>query len=85
MNNYFMYLAARGQGKTWLTALFCTIRCILYPGTKICVASKNRNQANEVLEKITTDFMDKSDNLKLEIEDYSVGQNKAYVLFKNGS
>lgn len=85
VSNYFMYLAARGQGKTWLTALFCTIRCILYPGTKICVASKNRNQANEVLEKITTDFMDKSDNLKLEIEDYSVGQNKAYILFKNGS
>ncbi len=73
------------QGKTWLTALFCTIRCILYPGTKICVASKNRNQANEVLEKITTDFLDKSDNLKLEIEEFSVGQNKAYILFKNGS
>ncbi|WP_143322768.1 hypothetical protein [Clostridium sp. HBUAS56010] len=84
-SNYFMYLAARGQGKTWLIALFCVIRSILFPGTKICVASKNRNQANEVLEKITTDFMEKSDNLKLEIEDYSVGQNKAFILFKNGS
>lgn len=37
------------------------------------------------MEKITTDFMDKSDNLRLEIEDYSVGQNKAFILFKNGS
>lgn len=84
-SNYFMYLAARGQGKTWLTAVFCVIRCVLYPGTKICVGSKNRNQANEVLEKITTDLMINSDNLKMEIEDYSVGQNKAYIKFKNGS
>lgn len=85
VNNYFMYLAARGQGKTWLTAIFCVTRCILYPGTKICVGSKNRNQANEVLEKITTDLMVNSDNLKMEISDYSVGQNKAYIEFKNGS
>jgi hypothetical protein len=85
LSNYFMYLAARGQGKTWLTAIFCVVRCILYPGTKICVASKNRSQANEVLEKITTDLMVNSDNLRLEISDYSVGQNKAFIEFKNGS
>ncbi len=32
--NFTMYLAARGQGKTYLTALFCCVRCILFPGTK---------------------------------------------------
>lgn len=36
---HLMYFASRGSGKTWLTALYCIIRCILYPGTKICVAS----------------------------------------------
>lgn len=71
--------------KTWLVAVFCVIRCILYPGTKICIASQNRNQANEVLEKITTDLMIKSANLRMEISDYSVGQNKAFIEFKNGS
>jgi phage terminase large subunit len=35
----FLYIASRGSGKTWLTALYCVVRCILYPGTKICVAS----------------------------------------------
>ena len=35
--NFSTYLAARGQGKTWLTALFCVVRAILYPGSKIAV------------------------------------------------
>ena len=36
---HYMYFASRGSGKTWLTALYCVIRCILYPGTKICIVS----------------------------------------------
>lgn len=88
-NNYFMYLAARGQSKTWLTALFCVIRCILFPKTKICIASATRPQANEVLLKITDDFMKNygwgSDNLKREISYTAVGNNKAVIEFANGS
>lgn len=87
--NYFMYLAARGQGKTFLTALFCVVRCILFPKTKICVASATRTQANEVLLKITDDFMKNygwgSDNLRREITYASVGANKAVIEFANGS
>lgn len=88
-NNYFMYIAARGQGKTWLTALFCIIRCILFPKTKICIASATRSQANEVLSKITDDFMKNygwgSENLRNEISYSTVGANKAIIEFKNGS
>jgi hypothetical protein len=29
-NNYSMFMAARGLGKTWLTAVYCIIRCILW-------------------------------------------------------
>lgn len=89
LNNYFMYIAARGQGKTYLTALFCVIRCILFPKTKICVASATRPQANEVLSKITDDFMKNygwgSENLRREISYYTVGTNKAVIEFHNGS
>lgn len=85
LSNYFMYLAARGQGKTFLTAIFCVIRCILYPGTKICIASKNRSQANEVLSKVETELMPNSPNLRLEISECSIGQNKAIIKFHNGS
>ena len=88
-NNFFMYIAARGQGKTFLVALFCVIRCILFPKTKICIASATRPQANEVLLKITEDFMKNykwgSDNLKREISEYVVGTNKAVINFHNGS
>lgn len=89
LNNAFMYVAARGQGKSWLTALFCITRCILFPKTKICIASSTRSQANEVLEKITLDFMKNygtgSENLKREITYATVGTNKAIIEFANGS
>lgn len=88
-NNFFMYIAARGQGKTWLTALFCVVRCILFPKTKICIASATRPQANEVLLKITDDFMKNygfgSENLRREITYAAVGANKAVIDFANGS
>ena len=88
-NNYFMFCASRGLGKTWLTALFCVVRCILFPGTKICVASSTRIQGNEVLLKITDDFCKNygwgSDNLNNEISEKSIGQNNAKIEFKNGS
>ena len=88
-NYYFMYIAARGQGKTFLVALFCVVRCILFPKTKICVASATRSQANEVLSKIESEFMKNyewgSENLRREILDCSIGANKAVINFKNGS
>ena len=83
--NYFMYLAARGQGKTFLTAIFCVVRCILFPKTKIVIASATRTQANEVLLKITDDLMKNygwgSDNLRREITYASVGANSG--VFRN--
>ena len=89
VNNYFMYIAARGQGKTWLTALFCVARCILFPRTKICIASSTRPQANEVLLKIKDDFMKNygwgSANLRKEVTSCKIGQNEGMIEFANGS
>ena len=88
-NNYSLYVASRGQGKTFLMALFAIIRCILFPHTKICVASATRSQANELLSKIEDEFMKGfgwgSDNLKREITYHTVGTNKAVIEFANGS
>ena len=41
MNKYsfFMYIAARGQGKSYLIAIYCVIRAILYPNSNIVLAS----------------------------------------------
>ena len=77
------------QGKTYLTALFAAIRCILFPATKICVASATRTQANEVLLKITDEFLKNldwgSENLKNEILTYTINANKGEIYFRNGS
>lgn len=83
--HYFMYIAARGQGKSFLTAIFCVVRCILYPGTKICIASGKRKQAIEVLEKITTILMPNSANLRAEIKKVQISQADAYIEFHNTS
>lgn len=90
-NDKFMYIASRGQGKTWLVALFCICRCILYPKTGICVASKTRTQGNEVLEKIEKIFMKMydwgSENLRREIDEKNshIGAADAEINFYNGS
>ena len=44
-SNIFVFVAARGIGKTFLSAIYCCIRCILWPGTRICIASGTRGQA----------------------------------------
>lgn len=84
-NDNFYYVASRGQGKTYLVALFCLIRCILFPGTKIKVASYTFKQAKEVVLKITDDFMHKSSLISSEILKVSTGQNDCYIFFRNGS
>lgn len=83
--NYFMFIAARGIGKTWLTALFCVVRCILYPGSKIVVCAGTLKQANGVLLKIQDEFMKQSPILCSEIEKCNIGINDAIIMFKNGS
>ena len=49
-------IAARGIGKTFIGALYLVARCILYPGTKVCIASGTRGQAMTVIEKIMTEI-----------------------------
>jgi hypothetical protein len=84
-SNYFMYIASRGQGKSYLVAIFACVRCILYPETQICIAAKNRSQSINVLEKITTLLMPNSANLRNEIDNYNTKGQDAYISFKNGS
>lgn len=80
-----IYLASRGGGKSFLMAIFCCIYSILYPGTHICVASKTRTQAMEIITKIQTILMPKSANLCMEIEEIKTGAQDGRVTFRNGS
>lgn len=70
--------------KTYLVALFCVVRCLLYPSTTIVVSSYTFKQGKETILKIVDDFMRKSPLLRNEIEKCSVGQNDCSVYFKSG-
>lgn len=83
-NHYFMYLASRGQGKTFLTSIYCCVRAILFPQTKIIIASGTKGQSREVIEKID-DLRKISPNLAREISDLKTSTNDAKVEFHNGS
>ena len=80
-------VACRGIGKSFLSAIFCCARCILYPGTKICIASGTRGQSINVLEKIMTELKPNSPELAHEIDEKETNINNttAKIQFKNGS
>ena len=83
----FVFIASRGLGKTYMCAIFCVYRAIMYPGTKICVASGTRGQAINVLEKIMQEIRPRSPELALEINDKETHVNgtNAVIQFKNAS
>jgi hypothetical protein len=84
--DYLMYLAARGQGKSYLIAVICCIRCILYPQTKIIVASGTKGQAKLIItEKIAKDLVINYPNLAREIKEIKTSANEIVVIFQNGS
>ena len=80
-----IYLASRGGGKSFLFGLFCVCDCILYPGTTVCLASKTRAQAIEIIDKIQTLLMPISANLRMEISEVKSSQAESYIGFRNGS
>lgn len=83
-NHFFMYLASRGQGKSFISAIYAVARCILYPGTIVVVASGTKGQATSVLKKIE-ELRPNSPNMKREILDIRTGSNNAECTFHNGS
>ena len=80
-----IFLASRGAGKSFLMAVFCVCYSILYPGSRICIASKTRKQAAEPINKIQEILMPLSENLRSEIKEIKTAQNESFVSFWNGS
>ncbi|MBD5589180.1 terminase large subunit domain-containing protein [Clostridium botulinum] len=81
---FFMFIASRGMGKSWLTAIFCVCRAVLYPETKIILSSGNKSQAVEIINYINS-FRKNSDCLHREVSYLSDNINNAKVEFFNGS
>lgn len=84
-NHFFMFIASRGLGKSFLSAIYVCVRCILYPETKIIVTSKVKSQGISVLRKIKEDLRPKSAFLQREIIDINTGAQDPRIDFANGS
>jgi hypothetical protein len=87
MNKYsfFMYIAARGQGKSYLIAIYCVIRAILYPSSNIVLASGTKGQARLIITEKIFALKNNSKNVEREIKEFKTSANECYVVFWNGS
>lgn len=83
----FVFIAARGIGKTFLCAVYLVARCILYPGTHVCISSGTRGQSHQIFEKILTELVPKSPELYNEIDwkQTKTGGQDAMIVLKNTS
>jgi len=82
----FVFIASRGASKSFLIAVFACVRAILYPHSEIVISCKVRNQAIEILDdKILKELCGMSSNLKNEILRSTINNQKAEIIFKNGS
>lgn len=85
LNTFFMLVAARGLSKSFMIAIFACARCVLYPNTKVIIASGIKKQAKLIItEKIEKELM-QYPNFAREIKQVKSSSNDATVIFHNGS
>lgn len=83
---YFMFIATRGIGKSWITAVYACARCILYPNQLVVIAAGSKKQAALIVtHKIGLELINASPNLKKEIKKINTSAQETYVEFWNGS
>lgn len=86
ISDIFLIVASRGLGKSYLIAVYCCVRAILYPNSKIIIASATKGQSRLLIsQKIDKELKAKYPNLAREIEDIKTSANESVVIFKNGS
>lgn len=73
------------QGKSFILAIFCVTRCILYPGTVIAVSSKTRKQGAEIFDKIQNIILPNCPYLKDEIQGFVMNNVEGSITFANTS
>lgn len=83
--NKTCFIACRGLGKTFLTAIFCCVRAILYPGSKIILASGNKKQAGNIITEKIVELRRNSPTLDREISEIKTQHDYICCNFKNGS
>lgn len=86
INNFIVVVASRASAKSFISALYACIRCILYPNSMIVLASSTKGQSKLLVsEKIQKELMNMSPRLRREIRKIKDNQNEVIVSFKNNS
>ena len=86
INNCIVVVASRASAKSFISALYACIRCILYPNSMIVLASSTKGQSKLLVsEKIQKELMNMSPRLRREIRKIKDNQNEVIVFFKNNS
>lgn len=84
-STYFTFIAARGLGKTFLTAIYAIVRAILFPDSLVVISSATKTQAMEMFLKIEGIY-NASENFRREcIRPPTKTENMPRIIFKNGS
>lgn len=84
--NYNMLVCSRGAAKSYLSAVYACARSVLYPHSKIIIASSTKGQSKLIItQKIEKELMTKSPHLRREIKRVECNNNEAKVTFHNGS
>lgn len=79
-------IASRAAAKSFIIALYACCRCIVYPYSKIVLASGTKGQAKLIVsEKIQNELMAISPMLRREIRTIKNNQNEVIVYFRNHS
>lgn len=82
----FCIIASRAAAKSFIIAIYACCKAILYPGSKIVIASATKRQSKLIVsEKIRVELMELSNNLRREIRRIDDNQNDTVVYFLNGS
>lgn len=80
---FIVVVACRAAAKSFIIALFCCCRCILYPGSQWVITSATKGQSKLIVsEKIKNELMRMSPVLRDEIESIKDNQNEVIVYFK---
>ena len=81
-------VCTRGLGKSFIIALYCVTRAILYPKTRIIISCDTKDMSRRLLtEKIQLELMNMSPMLKRELNPRNIkaGTNESSATFNNGS
>lgn len=82
----FFWVACRGISKSYMVAWFLVTRAILFPRSRIVIASGSRGSARLIVtQKVMGELYNNFPVLQQEISKHSVSLNDTYVSFHGGS